>query len=386
MARVVILSSYAPSLVEFRGHLIRRLVGEGHEVVAVAPEMNADVKDSLQSWGADWESVPMDRNGVNPTRDVQTLWHLHRLFDRLEPDVFLGYTIKPVVYGLLAAWIADVPARYALITGLGASFTNVAGARQYLLQMLASLLYGLSLRTSQRVVFQNPDDAYLFCARRLVGGPEDIALVNGSGVDVEEFRPAPLPKKPIFLMISRLLKNKGVAEYIAAAEQVRAYHEEASFRLVGWCDGGPDAPDEGELNSWLDSRAIEYLGRLDDVRPAIAESSVYVLPSYREGTPRTVLEAMAMGRPIITTDVPGCRQTVESGVNGLLVPPRDPSALVDAMSHFVENRGSVEKMGRQSRRIAEERFDVRQVTDSMLAALELGPRKVPPPLPRSARG
>lgn len=385
MARVVILGSLSQSLLNFRGHLIRRLLDEGHQVVAVAPGNDSDVEETLRDWGASYESVPMDRTGVSPTRDLQTLFRLHQLFTRVEPDVFLGYTIKPVVYGLLAAWLADVPARYAMITGLGASFTEVEGARQYLLQTLASMLYGVSLRTSQKVIFQNPDDAYLFCARRLVGGPEQVALVNGSGVDIGEFSPVPLPHRPTFLLIARLLRNKGIGEYVTAAEQIRQYHHDARFQLVGWPDAGPDSPTREELERWIHSPAIEYRGYLEDVRPAIAESAVYVLPSYREGTPRTVLEAMAMGRPVITTNVPGCRETVEPGVNGFLVPPRDAGALARAMTHFIGEPEVTRQMGKESRRIAEDRFDVELVTDSLVAALDLATRKVPPPLPRDAR-
>ncbi len=384
MARVLILGSLSQSLLNFRGHLIRRLLEEGHQVVAVAPGRDSEVVDTLRAWGASYESVPMDRTGVSPARDLKTLFQLHRLFQEIEPDVFLGYTIKPVVYGLLAAWLADVPSRYAMITGLGSSFTQVEGTRQYLLQTLASMLYGVSLRTSQKVIFQNPDDAYLFCARRLVGGPEQVALVNGSGVDVREFSPVPLPHKPTFLLIARLLRNKGIGEYVTAAEQIRQYHPEARFQLVGWPDAGPDSPDRQELERWIHSPAIEYRGYLEDVRPAIADSAVYVLPSYREGTPRTVLEAMAMGRPVITTDVPGCRQTVEPGINGFLVPPRNAGALARAMTHFIGEPDVIREMGRQSRCIAEDRFDVEFVTDSLLAALDLGERKVPPPLPKDA--
>lgn len=385
MAKVLILGSFSKSLINFRGHLIRRLLADGHQVIAAAPEEDQDVTRQLEDWGASFHLVPMDRQGVNPARDLHTLYRLHRLFGRVEPAVFLGYSIKPVVYGLLAAWLADVPSRYALITGVGTAFTQTQSARQYLLQSLASMLYGLSLRTSQKVIFQNSDDAYLFCARRLVGGPEQVALINGSGVDIEEFQPVPLPTKPHFLLIARLLKTKGIGEYVAAAEQVRRHHPQARFKLVGWPDTGPDAPTSSELERCIHSPSIEYRGYLDDVRPAIAESAVYVLPSYREGTPRTVLEAMAMGRPIITTDVPGCRQTVRSGVNGFVVPPRDVGALARAMTHFIGEPEVVREMGLRSRQIAAERYDVHAVNDTLLAALDLGARTMPPPIPDDAR-
>ena len=390
MAKVLILGSFSDSLLRFRGHLIRRILDEGHQVVAVSPEPDEEVVRTLTGWGASCESVPMDRTGMSPTQDLRTLWHLHQLFVEEKPDIFLGYTIKPVVYGLMAAWLADVPSRYALITGLGLAFTQVDGARQYILQKLASLLYATSLRTSQKVIFQNPDDAYLFCARRLVGGPEEVALVNGSGVDLEFYKPVPLPKEPIFLLIGRLLQNKGIAEYAAAARLVKRYHPQAQFRLVGWPDSGPDAIDMSEVQGWVDDGVIDYLGRLDDVRPAIAEAAVYVLPSYREGTPRTVLEAMAMGRPIVTTDAPGCRQTVVPGENGFLVPVGDVPALARAMTHFIGEHQLARDMGVISRILVRERFDVHKVNDTLMDVLELRvPRKkersVPPPIPLRER-
>ena len=324
----------------------------------------------------------MDRTGLHPARDLQTLRALHRLFVEEGPDIFLGYTIKPVVYGLLAAWLADVPARYAMITGLGTAFTDVQGARQYLLQSVASMLYRLSLTTSRQVIFQNPDDAYLFCARRLVGGPEQVALINGSGVDLDEYRPAPLPESTSFLMVARLLRTKGIVEYLEAARRIKAHHEDVVFRLAGGFDDGPAAISEEEFETLNADGAVEFLGYLDDVRGALAQASVLVLPSYREGTPRTVLEAMAMGRPVVVTDVPGCRQTVEPGENGFLVAPRDIHGLARAMTHFIGEPELVRSMGEKGRALAQERFDVRDVSETLLKILDLRRRVVPPPLPR----
>ncbi len=384
MAKVLLLGSFSKSLLAFRGHLIRRLLEEGHDVVAVAPDISDDIAESLQSWGARCREVPMDRTGMNPAHDVRTLWDLHQLFVQEKPDIFLGYTIKPVVYGLLAAWVADIPSRYALITGLGTLFTDVRGMKQYLLQTVASMLYRFSLLTSHRAIFQNADDAYLFCARRLVGGPEQVALVNGSGVDLDQYRPVPLPETTTFLMIARLLRNKGVNEYVAAAERIKSHHPAVRFRLAGGRDDGPAAIPEEQLQQWIDGDTIEYLGYLDDIRPAMAQASVYVLPSYREGTPRTVLEAMAMGRPVVTTDVAGCRETVEPGDNGFLVESKNVDSLARAMTHFIGEPELTRTMGEYSRQIAQKKYDVHQVTDALLAALELGTRKMPPPLPFDA--
>lgn len=381
MAKILILGSFSDSLLRFRGHLIQRLLDDGHGVVAVAPEMSGEVEQTLRGWGADCAEVSIDRQGINPARDLETLWQLHQLFVHENPDLFLGYTIKPVVYGLLAAWLADVPSRYAMITGVGTAFTQVEGAKQYLLQTVASMLYRLSLITSHGVIFQNPDDAYLFCARRLVGGPEQVAVVNGSGVDLDAYQPAPIPEGTSFLTISRLLRNKGIVEYVEAARRVKRHHPSVEFRLVGWSDDGPSAIDDDTLRSWIEGDTVDYLGYLDDVRPAIADATAYVLPSYREGTPRTVLEAMAMARPIITTDVAGCRQTVVAGENGFLVPPRDVDSLARAMTHFIGEREVAKAMGRKSRIRAKNYYDVEHVTDSLLVALGLSSRRMPPPVP-----
>jgi len=221
------------------------------------------------------------------------------------------------------------------------------------------------------VFFQNTDNLQVFQRYRLLGNPAAAVLVNGSGVDLDRFRVAPLPSAPIFLMIGRLLRDKGVVEYVEAARQVKARHPQAVFRLAGWIDAHPDAISAAQLDAWLQEGVIEYLGYLDDVRDAIAAASVYCLPSYHEGMPRTVLESMAMGRPILTTDVPGCRATVVEDVNGYLVPSRDVTGLARAMERFVLEPQTIPRMGRASRRIAVEKFDVNQVNAVMLDAMGL---------------
>jgi glycosyltransferase involved in cell wall biosynthesis len=195
-------------------------------------------------------------------------------------------------------------------------------------------------------------------------------LINGSGVDLEYFAPSPLPEQPVFLMIARLLGAKGVREYAAAALRIRSRRSGARFLLAGYRDGGPDCIRAAELDGWV-SEGLEYLGPLGDVRPAIRESSVYVLPSYREGTPRSVLEAMAMGRPIITADVPGCRETVVHGKNGLLVPPRDPESLAAAMESLIEQPGLRAEMGARSLELCRSKYDVDAVNTALLEHLGL---------------
>jgi glycosyltransferase involved in cell wall biosynthesis len=274
----------------------------------------------------------------------------------------IAYTAKPVIWGMIAARLSTVPVRVALITGLGFAFTDRdhSGLSRGLARVVR-WLYWFSLRFATTVIFQNPDDKAEFVRLRVITPAQKLCVVDGSGVDTEWFRPAPLPGAATFLLIARLLADKGVREYAEAARVVRMQHPSARFRLVGWFDENPSAISRAEVEAWVARGDIEYVGALEDVRPAIAAAAVYVLPSYREGTPRTVLEAMAMARPIITTDTPGCRETVRCGVNGFLVPPRNVPALAEAMLRFITDPSLAARMGAQSRAIAEQRYDARRV-------------------------
>lgn len=368
---VVVLGSYALSLVTFRGSLLRAMVDRGCRVVACAPAASPEIVAALAGMGVTYRDVAFNRTGLRPDEDLRTLAALVALFREVRPDVMLGYTIKPVVWGLLAARIARVPRRFAMITGLGYAFMS-EGWKARMVGGVARRLYRLSLQGADRAFFQNPDDRALFEQLRLVRDPQQGVIINGSGVEVDRYQPAPFPDgPPSFLLIGRLLGDKGVREYVEAARLVCARHPGVVFRLAGWVDENPSSISERELDSWVREGVVEFLGGLADVRPAIAASSVYVLPSYREGTPRSVLEAMAMGRPIVTTDAPGCRETVQEGVNGFLVPVRDAAALARAMEALVVDRALVERMGRESRRIAEEKYDVRKVNRVILETMGL---------------
>jgi glycosyltransferase involved in cell wall biosynthesis len=277
----------------------------------------------------------------------------------------MGYTIKPVIYGTLAAWLARVPRRFALITGLGYAFQEERGRGR--LQALVQRLYACALGRADKVFFQNPDDEAMFRQRAILAAHVPSCVVNGSGVDVSSFQAMPLPPgAPRFLLIARLLGDKGVREYVEAARRIRAKGKGASFGLVGWIDSNPDSIRQDELDAWVAEGVVDYLGKLSDVRPAIANSTVYVLPSYREGTPRTVLEAMAMQRAVITTDAPGCRETVVHGVNGFLVPVKSVEHLEQAMLRFIDDAELAKTMGVRSREIAVNKYDVRKVNALML--------------------
>ncbi|MEZ5566176.1 MAG: glycosyltransferase family 4 protein [Gammaproteobacteria bacterium] len=369
MSKVLVLASYAPSLIRFRGHLLRGMVARGHAVYATAPD-DSETAGQLGALGVTFRPVELHRTGINPLQDARYLARVCRLISELKPDVVLAYTAKPVIWGLLGARLLGVPDLFALITGLGYAFSG-RGPRRWLFSTLLSFLYRFALSGCSVVFFQNPDDHQEFVARKLLKRGQCAEVVNGSGVDMEVFRPQVLPGKNAFLLIARLLVDKGIREYVAAARLVKDKCQNVSFQLAGWRDTNPAAVPDAEIEAWISGQDIEYLGVLEDVRPALANADVYVLPSYREGLPRTVLEAMASGRPIITTDVPGCRETVRNGENGYLVPPRNVPALVDAMLRFVDNPQLVAVMGAASRRQAEERFDANHVSRSMLDRMGL---------------
>ena len=367
--KFILVASHPDSLLNFRGPLIRALLSKDLEVHAAAPDLDADslIRRSLESYGVNVHKIHMKRTGMNPISDLRTIFQLWILMKKIKPNYFLGYTHKPVIYGNLAAWMAGVNKQFALITGLGYTFQSQILWLNHLLQFL----YRISMRRVEKVFFQNPDDETLFQNLGIIKtSDQKSVVVNGSGVDLKKFNIASFPKKIQFLLIARLLGDKGVREYFKAAKAVRKNHPDIKFGLVGWIDNHPDAISKKELDESIDAGDIFFYGRMDDVKPAISESSVYVLPSYREGTPRTVLEAMAMGRPIITTDAPGCKETVKDGINGYIVKVKSSQALVEAMLCFIEQPELIESMGNSSRKIAEEKYDVDKVNKHMM--IEMG--------------
>lgn len=365
--KFLLISGWPDSLLNFRGPLMVALQACKLEVHVAAPDlpMASPLRLRLEGLGLHVHEIPLNRTGTNPQADAAVLLHLWRLMRRIKPAYVLSYNIKPVIYGSLAAWLAGVPHRFALITGLGYVFQG--GSERGRLQKLAQRLYAVALARVKVVFFQNPDDEALFQELRILRREASSFVVNGSGVDLTKFAMQSLPAgPPRFLLIARLLGDKGVREYEQAARRVRTLHPQVRFALVGWIDESPDAIRKDELDGWITDGTVEYLGRLSDVRPAIADCSVFVLPSYREGTPRAVLEAMAMGRAIITTDAPGCRETVVDGDNGFLVPVRSAEALEHAMLRFIEDPLLAPRMGKQARQTAERKYNVHEVNVVML--------------------
>jgi glycosyltransferase involved in cell wall biosynthesis len=364
----LLIASYPESILNFRKELIESLISARYEVHVAAPGLSTNYfeKSKIEALGAVAHDIPMQRNGTNPIYDLSTLISLWCLIRRIRADLVLAYTIKPILYGMIAARLSGIKQRFALITGLGYSFNKSNTARNSITRYLTRKLYKFSLRKSAVVFFQNNDDKSLFLEYKIIVPTTPSCVVKGSGVNTRWFNTTPLPQTPSFLLIARFLVNKGVREYAEAAKIVKLKHPKVDFCLAGWIDPGPDAIRRSELDSWISNGTLRYLGKLTDVRSAISQSSVYVLPSYREGTPRTVLEAMAMGRAIITTDVPGCRDTITDHYNGRLVAPGNVDSLANAMFYFIENPNLITKMGKRSRQVAMNTYDVHKVNRVML--------------------
>lgn len=374
---VALISSSAFSLSNFRGPLIQALVSRGVRVYALAPDFDQTTRASVEQLGAVPVDFSLDRTGIRPLRDALDTFRLVTLLRRLKPDATLAYFIKPVIYGSLAAALAGVRRRFALVAGLGYVFTADGtgdGFKRRLLKAAALFLYRAAFRVCEAVFLQNQDDVDELVGRRVL--PLDkVVLLSGSGVDLDRLSPTPpLQSPPTFLLMARLLREKGIVEFVEAARTLKRDYPEARFLLLGGSDSNPGRIDEALVQAWVEEGAIEWLGHVADVRPWIAASSVFVLPSYREGKPRSTQEAMAMGRAVVTTDAPGCRDTVEEGVNGYLVPVRDSAALAEAMRTFIMNPSLMISMGLKSRRMAEQRFDVRAVNRTILAEMSLEDR------------
>jgi len=369
LIRICIIGNQAFSLLNFRGPLIADMIAIGHEVFAFAPDYDKDKRTEVRALGAEPVDYSLSRTGMNPMRDATDMLRLAFLLRRLKPDITLGYAIKPVIYGTLAAWLAQVPRRFAMIEGLGYIFTPTEGLeplKRRLLRVAVCILYATAFRHANRVFFLNNDDIEVFLKSQQVS-LEKVFHLGGIGVDLDYWKPAAPVMKPVtFLLAARLLREKGIVEYAKAAHLIKQKHRNTRFVLLGGLDTNPGALSRKEIEAWVDKGILEWPGHVPDVRIWLAQASVFVLPSYREGVPRSTQEAMAMARPIITTDAPGCRETVIDSENGFLVSVRDAGALAAAMERFILQPELIDTMGQASRRIAEERFDVHKINQVIL--------------------
>lgn len=370
---VALCYNTASYLLRFRTELIQAIQARDFQVIAYVP-MKGQKWRALSALGVICRDLPVRDQAVSPWSDVTLTAYLLSEFRRTRPDVVMSFTVKPVVYASIAARLAGVPRILSMITGLGYAFTGET-PRHRIIRAVLRAQYSVALRCNSAVFFQNPDDREAFVKRRMLR-PDRALLVNGSGVNLAQYRKreVPLVAPVTFLLIGRMLWDKGIGEYASAALALRKkFGDRVRCLLVGPLDANPAAIPEPWISQLQADGAVEYLGEVDDVRPLLERASVFVLPSYREGLPRTVLEAMAVGLPIITTDAPGCRETVEPGVNGFVVPVRDAESLLIAMAEFVAKPQLIQAMGDRSRRLVEEKFNVHTVNDRILACMFSGP-------------
>ncbi|MFH1153160.1 MAG: glycosyltransferase family 4 protein [Pseudomonadota bacterium] len=369
--KIVVVGNFPRWLVSFRGPLLRAMKGRGHHVHAGAPDASRKVREALAAMGVIYEDIPVDRDGMSMVDDGVLFYRLFRLFRRIKPDLVLSYTVKPVIYGSLAAWLAGVPARFSLVEGLGYVFTGLNRDR-FFLRTVISFLYAVSLRLNRKVFFLNAHDLDYFLGHRILPGRQAGVLLRGIGIDLYDYFPAPLPVGISFLFAARLIEDKGIVEYVEAARMIRRQYPDVVFRVAGWIDENPSAISRSRFDDWVREGVIEYLGNLETIRDALASSTALVLPTfYREGLPRSILEAMAMGRPVITTSIPGCMDAVLDGRTGFLVPVKSSEAVARAMETLILDPGLASRMGEAGRRRAVTCFDVRSVNQRLMAVMGL---------------
>jgi glycosyltransferase involved in cell wall biosynthesis len=364
--KIVISTNTAWNIYNFRAGLVRALVSQGYEVVALAPDDSYAPR--LRELGCTHVSLPMDNNGTNPLRDLALTLRYFNALRRLRPVAYLGYTVKPNVYGSIAAQALGI-AVINNIAGLGATFIKTNHVTK-----IVRGLYRVALARSHRVFFQNSEDQALFVESRLAR-PEVCGLVPGSGIDLTRYVPeAPEPfvqRGFRFLLVARMLRDKGVEEFAAAAKIIRGHFPEVRFQLLGSVNSNNSNGIALEkIRGWESEGLVEYLGTTDDVRSFLASADCVVLPSYREGVPRSLLEAAAMARPIVATDVVGCRDAVQDGVNGFLCKVRDAADLASKMMRMIELPEQQRlAMGAAGRQKVEKEFDEQLVIQKYLYAL-----------------
>lgn len=365
--KIAILYNTSEYLVRFRTELMQALIEAGNEVVAITPRDRSS--ELLLELGVRWREWKLNATSLHPIHDLRSIRELRRILKEEKPCTVMAFTIKPVLYGSLVARWLGVPRIVSMIAGMGSMFGADEGWKRALVP-LVNIGYRWAMRCNQRVLFQNDEDMNLFIDKRFIR-PDQAERINGSGVNLDQFVPVERPfRKGSFLLVARMLESKGVRQFCEAAGVLKIRFPEARFLLVGPIGEGSGAISAREIADWEAQGIIEYLGEQADVRPVLASTEVFVLPTfYFEGVPRSILEALAMGKPIITTDWRGCRDTVVPGVNGFLVPPRDPVALASAMSRFLEEPALSAPFGEASRRIAEKKFDVAVVNGIVLRAL-----------------
>lgn len=363
---ILFIAANARSLIANRGALIEELLGRGLRIGALVPAN--DYIDDIDALNIPIWTYNLERHSINPLKELLAFFRIWRQLSSIKPNSVFAYSIKPILFGVIAARIAGVKNAYTLVTGLGYLYTNT-GPTIWFLRQVSRKLYGLASALSTAFFLQNPDDKKELEKEWLFRTFANSIIVNGSGVDLDAY---PFSEPPyttmVFACVARLLEEKGIREYVEAATSIKSEYPSVSFWLLGELDETlKNSISLDELEHWRAQGVVDIFGKVDNVAEYLKNTSVFVLPSYyREGTPRAILEAMSVGRPIITCDTPGCRETVKNNINGYLVPPQDVNALRDRMLHFIEQPALIKTMGTASRRIAVNKYDVKLVNKSMI--------------------
>lgn len=366
--KILVVSPKNKTVFNFRGDLIRDMVACGHELAVTGP--NRDFEDEVLGLGVKkLIEIPLVKDNTSVRGDLRYYRALCRAMKEEKPDLVFSYTIKPVIYGSMAAGRAGVKRIVAMVTGLGRVYTSKS-LKTRAVKLITKLLYKRAFSRCDKVIFQNPDDIRELLRERYL--PEEkTALVNGSGVNMERFARSELPEKPVFLMVGRVIREKGVLEFCEAARTLRKSVPEARCILLGGFDSSFGALSAADIQPYLDDHSVEFPGEVKDPVAFYRSCSVFVLPSYyREGLPRTILEAMSCGRPVITTDWPGCREPVADGENGFLVPVKDAAALAEKMILLAKDRALLEQMGDRAWSRCRELYSVEIVNRQMREQLK----------------
>ncbi|MCO8074285.1 glycosyltransferase family 4 protein [Acinetobacter lwoffii] len=373
--KTILIGTIASSFYGFRADLIRTLLKKGHQVYAFTSEYTAEDLKKIERLGATPVMYTLNRGGLNPLADMIATYQLSKKIKVINPDLVFSYFSKPVIFGTLAARIAKVPRIIGMLEGLGYTFTDQPKGQSKKTQLIRKIqvfLYKIALPQLDQLIFLNPDDPKDLLERHEIQ-VKKVKILGGIGLNLKDYPYQPLSSIhfPIkFLFIGRLLKEKGIYEFIQAAKLVKKIYPDTQFTVLGAIDPhNLGALQQTELDTLISSNIIQYPGHVGNIKDWIADNHVFVLPSYREGVPRSTQEAMAIGRAVITTDVPGCRETVIDSVNGFLVPKWNPQALAEKMIYFIEHPEQVRMMGDQSHKIAIEKFDAEKVNQRLLEIL-----------------
>lgn len=368
--KIMLISSDTKSLIDFRGDLMIQMKEKGHEIIAVAPEN--EFLEEFNKMGVRFEQLKFNRASTSILGDISFYFKVKLLIKSEKPDMVFSYALKPVIYGSISAKKCGVNKIYSLLPGLGHAFNrDNLSFKDRLVNKIVKLLLRYACKYNKRVIVQNPDDKEELINEGIVSEYK-IERVNSSGVNMDKFKPTEYPENITFIMISRLLKNKGVLEYISAAKNIKKEYKKVKFLLVGPLDSNPLSLSKIELENLIADGCVEYLGVTNDVREYISRSSVFVLPSYyREGVPRSTQEAMAMGRPIITTDWIGCRETVIDKYNGYLIQAKNTNQLEEAMRNFIKDPYLIKNMGENSIKYCKEKFEVNIINEQMIKYIDL---------------